>query len=297
MIQVSVITDEITQDFERALDVALENDVRHAELRGLWDTNISNLSDEQAERAKALLDARNMKVTAIAGPFFKTYLGPEYLRGKGDTFGQVADLSFDDNYKVLARCCELAKFFGTDIVRTFAFWRSGDPTPEVYDLIEGHLKEAVARTEAEGLRLALENEHACFIGSSAEALEILSRVQSDSLGLIWDPGNAAMLEDPADVVPGGYNQLVEKLGIERFFHIHLKDPVVSGDKRSFTELGQGDLDYVEQFKGLVRDGYKGSVSMETHWTGEGLTKEQSTVRCLQAIWRIAEEAGVREQFE
>ncbi len=58
LIKVSVITDEIGQEFDRALDVALEHRVRHVELRALWDTNVADLTPEQVARAKELLDQR-----------------------------------------------------------------------------------------------------------------------------------------------------------------------------------------------------------------------------------------------
>ena len=42
--KLSVITDEISQDFEHALDVMAEYGVTGAELRGLWSVNIADLS-------------------------------------------------------------------------------------------------------------------------------------------------------------------------------------------------------------------------------------------------------------
>ena len=55
--KLSVITDEISQEFERSLDVMLEYDVRHAELRGLWGTKIADLDSSQVSRAKDAMKA------------------------------------------------------------------------------------------------------------------------------------------------------------------------------------------------------------------------------------------------
>jgi len=136
LIKVSVITDEIGQDFERALDVALEHRVRHVELRALWDTNVADLTPEQVARAKELLDQRGMRVVAIAGPVFKCHLSEQLRGGGGDTFGHAEDASIQEHLAILERTFEMAEAFGTDLVRTFAFWRAGDPTPEIYDEIE-----------------------------------------------------------------------------------------------------------------------------------------------------------------
>lgn len=297
MIKVSVITDEIGQDFERALDVALEHRVRHVELRALWDTNVADLTPEQVARAKELLDQRGMRVVAIAGPVFKCHLSEQLRGGGGDTFGHAEDASIQEHLAILERTFEMAEAFGTDLVRTFAFWRAGDPTPEIYDEIEKHLREALRRTEARGLKLVLENEHACFIGTAGESIEILKRIQSPSFGLIWDPGNAAHLEPASQVFPGGYERIKEEVGVERIFHVHLKDPVTTDEGVVFTEFGKGEIDYRGQLEALVRDGYAGAVSMETHWRPKDMSREQATRLCLDRLWRLIEEAGVKEHFE
>lgn len=297
MIQVSVIADELGNDFERTLDACLENDVKHVELRSLWGTNIATADDKTVAKAKDVLDAKGIKVTAIAGPFFKTHLGPEYISGKGDTHGHVGDEDIEKNYEILDRCFELARVFNTDIVRTFAFWRAGDPTSEVYDKIESFLKEASKRTEAAGLKLGLENEHACFIGSVGESIEILNRVPSQSLGLIWDAGNATHLEPAASVFPDGWERLKKEVGLERIFHVHLKDSVTKDGKTVFTEFGKGDIDFQAHIEALVRDGYKGAISMETHWREEGMSKEEATIICVKNLWEMIDKAGLRARFE
>lgn len=297
MIKVSVITDEITQDFERALDIALEHNVRHVELRELWQTNVANLSDEQVARAQDLLKARGMSVVAIAGPVFKCDLSEKYRGSGGDTFGHAADATIEEHLQILERTFKMAEAFGTDLVRTFAFWRAGAPTPEVYDLIEKHLREALRRTEERGLKLVLENEHACFIATAGESVEILKRIDSPDFGLIWDPGNAAVIEPAADVYPAGYERIKAEVGLARIFHVHLKDPVTAESRTRFTEFGKGEIDYRSHLADLARDGYQGAVSMETHWTGEGITREQSTRICLDNLWRLIDEAGVREYYE
>src|SRR5690348_12042638 len=74
MLRPAVITDEISQDFERALDVMLEYGVRSAELRGLWGRSVVELDPAERRRAKEALDQRGMSVCSIASPFFKCKL-------------------------------------------------------------------------------------------------------------------------------------------------------------------------------------------------------------------------------
>ena len=86
MIRPAVITDEITQDFERALDVMLEYGVRDAELRGLWGKNVMDVSPEQMERAREALSVRGIRACGIASPVYKTHLLP---KGDGPAEGPL----------------------------------------------------------------------------------------------------------------------------------------------------------------------------------------------------------------
>jgi len=298
VIKVSIISDEISDDFEQSLDIALEHGVRHVELRSLWGTNVSEVTDDHIARAKDALDKRNMRVIGIAGPVFKIHLSEEHAGGVGDTHKAKASGTVEEHLEILDSTIRTAKAFDTDIVRTFAFWRNGAPTPEIHDQIEERLRKAVERAEAAGVRLALENEHACFIGTASESIEALRRVPSKSLGLIWDPGNAANLDPIEEVFPGGYEALKKEIGFDRIFHVHLKDVKTHADgKVKFTEFGKGELDFRGQIRALVEDGYQGAVAMETHWRAEGMSKAQASGICLDNLWKIIDEEGLRGHFE
>ena len=80
-------------------------------------------------------------------------------------------------------------------VRAFAYWREPDPSAALPDLGKA-LGAAAARAHDAGVTLALENEHECNVATSGEARAALDATNSPYLRLIWDPGNAAML-DPA----------------------------------------------------------------------------------------------------
>src|ERR1051325_7721929 len=72
--------------------------------------------------------------------------------------------------------------------------------------------------------------------------------------------------------PDGY----AKLPKERIGHVHLKDVMTKPDgKFGWAAMGRGTIQFVEQFRALARDGYRGTMSLETHWNGGG-TPEEST---------------------
>lgn len=81
--KLSVITDEISQDLEHAVQVMQEYRVRGAELRALWNVNIADIDDATARRAKKLLDANGIQVVSIASPFYKCDLFEEDTEARG----------------------------------------------------------------------------------------------------------------------------------------------------------------------------------------------------------------------
>src|SRR5947209_4991469 len=132
--KLSVITDEISQDFEHALDVAREYGVVGAELRGLWDVNIADLSPKQVERAKRALAERGMVVSCLATPMFKCDLETDAASIEGPMHLARAR-RISEQVELLRRCCGLAHTFGTDLIRVFTFWRKGELTPEIEERI------------------------------------------------------------------------------------------------------------------------------------------------------------------
>ena len=278
--RLSVITDEISQEFEYALDVMLEYRVRHAELRGLWGTNIADLDGSQVARARDAMRSRGITVPCLSTPMFKcdlvvdegTIEGPMHL-AKARGIGEQMEL--------LRRCCGLAHDFGTDLIRVFTFWRKGELTPEIERQIVDAFAEPLQIAEQEGLTLVLENEHACFIGTGAEAGRVLSAVDSPRLRGCWDPGNAHIAGETP--FPDGYGAIRPFLK-----HVHVKDGIVDSTDGShrWAVIGEGDIDYAGQFEALRRDGYTGYISLETHYIPEGGTPEEGSRACLAALRRF-----------
>jgi sugar phosphate isomerase/epimerase len=55
-------------------------------------------------------------------------------------------------------------------------------------------------------------------------------------------------------------------------------------------MGQGLIPWIEQFRALKRDGYRGSVTLETHGHGGG-TPEASSRQCRDAMKKQLIAAG------
>src|SRR5690348_4953743 len=124
-LQLAAITDEISQDFEHALDVLLEYGATGAELRGLWGTNIADLSDDLVARAKAALNARGLRVVCLATPFYKCDLeiGAPNPGEEAGHMHLARPRGLEQQLDMLKRCIHLAHEFDTRLLRVFSFWR------------------------------------------------------------------------------------------------------------------------------------------------------------------------------
>jgi sugar phosphate isomerase/epimerase len=282
--RVAVINDEISQDFGHVCEVAAHDfGMGWIELRGMWKKNIVNLDEKEVAEARRILDKYQLKVTDIASPLFKVDWpgAPKSKFSEKASFG--ADFSFEKQDEVLNRAMEMAKAFQTDRVRCFDFWRLQDQAP-YRAAMNDQLRAAAEKLAKKNMILVLENEPACNTATGAEAAKVLSEVQSPSLMLNWDPGNAAASGEIP--YPDGYKLLPK----DRIGHCHCKDVGKKGNKYDWAPMGGGLIDWAGQFRALKSDGYRFAVSLETHWNG-GSSPEESTKKSWAGMKKLLQQAG------
>lgn len=284
--RVAVITDEISQDFDHACQVAaVDFGMQWVELRGLWKKNILALTTAEIAEARRILAKYELRVTDIGSPLFKVdWPGAPLSKfsPKHDQFS--ADFTFKDQDHVLEKSIELAKAFNTDRIRGFDFWRLDDPAP-YRKAIDAKLAEAAEKLGKQGITFLLENEMACNTGTGAEAAKVLAAVPSPYLMLNWDPGNAAALGEVP--FPNGWDLLQKN----RIGHCHCKDTVMkAGGGYEWAPVGKGVINWVGQFKALKQMGYHHTVSLETHWHG-GSSPEDSTRQSWAGMKAALQSAG------
>jgi L-ribulose-5-phosphate 3-epimerase len=285
--RVAVISDEITQDFGHACEVAAQEfGMNWIELRGMWNKNLLKLDAKEIEEARRILEKYKLRVTDIASPLFKVdWQGAPQSKfsPKRDQFN--ADFTFEQQDEVLERSIELAKAFQNDRVRCFDFWRLDDQAPFRQGINE-KLRDAAETAGKKNVLLVLENEMTCNTATGAEAGKVLDAVKSQYLKLNWDPGNAAAHGEIP--YPDGYDLLPK----DRIGHCHCKDAVKKADGQGYewAAMGHGMIDWVGQFNALKRDKYEYAVSLETHWRGAG-TPEESTRQSWAGMKEDLQKAG------
>jgi L-ribulose-5-phosphate 3-epimerase len=244
-----------------------------AELRVVYGRNIIDLNDAEIDSVRAMVEARGMRVLSIASPVFKCTLpdaAPVDPSIQQDIFGSA--YTFADQPRLASRAFEIAARMGARIVRVFSYWRTTDPE-SCFDRVAAALEQLAEEAEGRGVILGIENEHACNIATAAETARLLAAVDRPSLQVIWDPANALVAGETP--FPNGYAQLP----LSRIAHVHAKDCEVRDHAPVFGPLGEMGIDWRGQLAALARDGYRGGVSLETHWTGPGGDKFQGSIIC------------------
>ena len=251
-----------------------------AELRMVYGKNIVDLSDEELDRAIATVRGAGLEIISIASPLLKCELphAPEIdARFQQDKF--AARHQFEDQPRLTARAFEIARRTGARIIRVFTYWRTVRPE-ECFDRIAAALKDLADQAAQHGVIIGLENEHACNIATGAETGRLLAALDHPNLKVVWDPANALVSGETP--FPGGYSQVP----VNRIVHVHAKDCRVENHKAIWLELGTGTVDWRGQMDALARDGYRGWVSLETHWPGPNGDKMQGSVLCGQNLAKL-----------
>jgi len=283
--KLGVITDEVTQNFEEALQWIRGFGLEWVELRFLWNKYVTELNPDDVKRAKDLLAKFGLRVSVVDSAYFKTLLPgtqSKFAEGKPDPL-QSGD--FSQQGALLERAFARAKDFGTDKVRIFSFLRVEQPQT-VFDRVAKELERTAAMAQKDGIRLLLENEFSCNVATGEEGAAMLKAVVSPALGLNWDPGNA--YDAGETPYPKGY----ESLDKARIWHMHLKDaaPGAKPGESVWMPIGGGKIDFVGQFRALVKDRYEGTMSLETHYLNAAKNKEQSSQESMEGLLKVIREA-------
>ncbi|GHE09528.1 sugar phosphate isomerase/epimerase family protein [Streptomyces alanosinicus] len=159
-----------------------------------------------------------------------------------------------DELRILAHRCAV---LGTRYVRVMSYPNDGLSEPEWARRVHRRMAVLAQRAEDAGLVLLHEN-CAGWAGTSAERmLELLDRVGSPALRLLFDIGNG---------VPYGYDSaaLLDAV-IDHVDHVHVKDavPTPTGEA-AYTLPGQGRSQVRACLTALLRRGWTGTWSIEPH---------------------------------
>jgi len=261
--RISAITDEIARSSQDAVAFAKQYGLKWLELRNVPGQRKEYFTLSEAElRAEAkLLDENGIRVSFLNTSLMKVMIpGIEPVRWTKDpedrrvARAKADEPKFARRLEDLQKALHAAKIFGVDKVRVFTGWRGADVKahmPRVAEIIN----EMAPLAAKEKIYLLVENEGACNVATSQEIAALLKMIPSKWVGINWDPLNETSQKDVP--YPDGYNLLPKK----RILNVQIKG-------RSILD-GPQKLDWRAIFDGLMKDGYKGQVGLETHIFGDG----------------------------
>jgi len=253
MFKKAVITDEISQNFVEALELAKRYKLDAVELRSVYELGPFEWTDKIVDRIKTEADAAGLPICCISSPFFKCEIDDED--------------EIKRQYASLRKCVGHAKKLGTNLIRGFTFWANGDFDQNLPKIVE-YYKEAIQILQEAGMVMVLESEPSVYAANAAKLAIIIDAINSPHVKAVWDPGNSVY--DPGGEVPypTGYEIIKDHM-----VHMHLKDVKIVDGKPKGAPVGEGDVDFVGHFKRIIADGYTGYVALETHYRPASLIPE------------------------
>jgi 3-dehydroshikimate dehydratase len=262
MIRLSAFADEISADLEEQIAVLRSENIHFIDLRGVWDTNVLDLTGRQITEIKQRLDSQGIKVAAIASPIGKIPI----------------DAPFDEHLRRFRRAIELAQFFHTPLIRIFSFYppvAEGDSRVSTRGLnakvdtssgkgiadpatwrneVLRRLRELTILARSANLILLHENEKEIYGDTIARCADLLQSINDPHFQAILDPANFIQCEQTP--YPDAYQELSPWLR-----YIHVKDALANG---TVVAAGEGVARWPEILQQLHTDGYEGFFSLEPH---------------------------------
>lgn len=260
--RIAIASDEISFDFETAVSLGMEWGIDSFELKRLNRNRIPDVEEKELKIVEDVLSSTGATLTSLSPGLFKDSLTVE---------------SVEHEIQRLDRTIELAHRFGLERIIVFGFERDdGDRQSRLAEIIDV-LGVATERTRSEGLMLCLENEPAFWADCPDTAVEIARAIDSPAFRLNWDPCNSLGCACGAPY-PDGY-----ELAREFVAHCHVKDARLKADGSvEYVLLGQGDMDWVGQFRALIRDGYQGYCVLEPHF-GNRVASSRAAAKAVREI--------------
>ena len=256
--QLALIPDEYTADPATAFELGRRWGVEHLEIRYAYRWRVPAGPAWAADRVGAAVKDYAVHITGISPGLFKAAMR---------TDGSTIPISTEAPQEIRRHLDELlpasfkfAERLGTRNITVFALPKP-KPAPEVAppQVVVDTLAEAAGKAKDAGFQLLLENGGGSWADSARAAAEILRAVGSESLRLTWDPANVAYAMLAEEPVTEGYPLVKPFVG-----NVHVKDVTVAEGGPVWAMIGEGVLDWPDQFRRLQEDGYDGPLTLEPH---------------------------------
>jgi sugar phosphate isomerase/epimerase len=251
----SIISDEVSQDPAVVARFIRDFGLSGFELRSMFGRAFRDLTAGDLAAVRALAKAEGWRIHGCATPVFKCRLddAPAVKRHR----------------ELFRRSLEVARMLDCSLLRVFTFLRGPEAlSKDLLARICEHLFGLADLAAEAGVRIGIENESSCRIGSGAELAELAETFSHPAAGWIWDPCNVLSVPGVSGPATASYLKFSEGV-----LHIHVKDAVRTpggNDLARPTPVGDGDVGWGVHLAEIRKSGYTGLFSLETHWRRSAL---------------------------
>ncbi len=200
MIRLSAFADETSADLNEQIAAIRSENIHFIDLRGVWGTNVLDLTDQQVSEIKQRLDAQGIGVSAIASPIGKIPI----------------DAPLEEHLQRFRRAIALAQFFHAPFIRIFSFYPpvAGDNAnggkgivdPAIWrNEVLRRLRDLTILARNANLILLHENEKDIYGDTIARCTDLLQSINSPHFQAILDPANFIQCEQTP--YPDAYQEL------------------------------------------------------------------------------------------
>lgn len=270
--RLSFITDEVTQDLSRAIEIAKANDIEGLELRSIEDHQIDVIPYETLQHMSCMISKESLVVSDIASNFFKC---------------EYTEENVDAELEKLERLCIAAEVLSCDTIRGFTFFRK--PKQLSTEEIAEQLFRAKPILERYGKRLLLEADPSVNTTNHMALAHLLDLVDCNIFMAIYDPGNDMFDPYGEKPFPDGYHAIKKHIA-----HIHVKDAIVKRGETVCVAPGHGEVGFRELIVTLKSDGYDGWLSLEPHYRKDLLLSEAQMKLPGGRLFSLGGEASMQE---
>ena len=239
----SAISDEISQDFEVAAQLAVKYGLEALEIRSVNDKQPDKFTEEDIKNIKETAEKYGLKICAVSPAFFKCSVNDA--------------AAVEAQYELLEKNAKVADSLGAKFIRGFTFWAKDTNGTDIIP----YYKKAIEILEKYDKTLVIELDPSVNASNGESVAAVVEAVNSPRVKGLWDPGND--IYDPKGEVPYpyGYEKIKDKM-----VHMHIKDAKLDENGNPMcVAIGTGAVGFAEHLTRLLEDGYDGFISLETHY--------------------------------
>lgn len=239
----SGIADEAGDALETQIQAHKELGWNHIELRNINGVNFTDHCDRAFEEVVGKLSDAGLQVSCFASQLCN--------------WARPITKHFDIDRDELQRAIPRMQKLGCNYIRIMSYPNAGWPEQEWKEEVFKRLRMLADMAENGGIVLAHENCDGYGGRGPAESLELLDRVDSPNLKLLYDTGNP---------VPHGQDAWEYYSAIrDHIVYVHIKDATLAeGSDVTYTYCGKGDGKVRQVLSDLKERGYDGYLSIEPH---------------------------------